>query len=518
VSKKLRNIGVVAGLTVVSRVLGLIRDQLIAGVFGTTALASAFVTAFRLPNLFRRLLGEGSLTAALVPALQETLEREGRAAGFRLMSQVASWLLLVTGALVVVSMLLASQARLLPGYEERWYISADLAVLLFPYLVFVCLAAVFSAMLNVMQRFTEPALSPVWLNLSMIAALGGAGMFLADTGAERVRWLCVGVLVGGFLQMTVPAVVLMRLGWRPRFDLRRSDGVREVARLMAPGLWGTAIYQVNLFVAQMLAMSLNDAAAAALFLANRIMELPIGVFALAVATVVYPLIAQHAARGDRAAMGADYHRGIRMILAINVPAGAGLALLSEPIIRVLFQRGAFDASDTHMIAPLLVAFALGMPFFSIVSLSTRAFYAVKDTSTPVKIATVSFLVNVVASLVLMRIWGTFGLALASSIAVIAQTLLLQRLLSRRLPELAFAPVLADLLKILAGTAVMTAVVIGGWIGLRDRGPAGDLLALLGLIPLGVGAYAWTVWLLRINGREELLDVILRRKRGLPRAS
>src|SRR5690606_31245897 len=161
--------------------------------FGTTALASAFVTAFRLPNLFRRLLGEGSLTAALVPALQETLEREGRAAGFRLMSQVASWLLLVTGALVVVSMLLASQARLLPGYEERWYISADLAVLLFPYLVFVCLAAVFSAMLNVMQRFTEPALSPVWLNLSMIAALGGAGMFLADTGAERVRWLCVGV-------------------------------------------------------------------------------------------------------------------------------------------------------------------------------------------------------------------------------------------------------------------------------------------------------------------------------------
>lgn len=511
-SKKLRNIGVVAGFTVVSRVLGLLRDQLIAGVFGTSALASAFVTAFRVPNLFRRLLGEGSLTAALVPALQETLERDGRDAGFRLMSQVASWLLLVTGILVGVSMLLASQARLLPGHEARWYVSADLAVLLFPYLVFVCLAAVFSAMLNVLHRFIEPALSPVWLNLSMIAALGGAGMYLADTGEERVRWLCVGVLIGGFLQMTVPAVVLARLGWRPRLDFRWSEGVREVARLMAPGLWGTAIYQVNLFVAQMLAMSLNDSAAAALFLANRIMELPIGVFAIAVATVVYPLIAQHAARGDKVAMGDDYHRGVRLILAINVPAGAGLALLSEPIIRILFQRGAFDASDTQMMAPLLVAFAVGMPFFSIVSLSTRAFYAVKDTSTPVKIATVSFIVNVIASIALMRVWGTFGLALASSIAVIVQTLLLQRRLSARLPELAFRPVMVDLVKILGGTAVMSAVVGAGWAWLHDRGTAADLLALVGLIPLGVMAYAATVWMLRINGRDELLDVILRRKR------
>src|SRR5690606_17570631 len=203
---------------------------------------------------------------------------------------------------------------------------------------------------------------------------------------------------------------------------------------------------------------------------------------IAVATVVYPLIAQHAARGDHVAMGGDYHRGIRTILAINVPAGAGLALLSEPIIRVLFQRGAFDASDTQMMAPLLVAFAVGMPFCSIVSLSTRAFYAIKDTKTPVKIATVSFVVNVAASLVLMRVWGTFGLALASSIAVIVQTVLLQRRLTVRLPELAFRPVMIDLVKILAGTAMMAAVVGGGWAWLHDRGAGADLLALVGLIP------------------------------------
>lgn len=514
-STSLRNIGLVAGLTVISRVLGLMRDQLIAAAFGTSALASAFVTAFRVPNLFRRLLGEGALTAALVPTLQDSLQRDGRPAAFRLMSQVASWLLLVTGGIVVLSMILASQARRFPGHEERWYVSADLALLLFPYLVFVCLAAVFSAMLHVLQRFTEPALSPIWLNLAMIAALGGAGMHWADTAHARMLWLCGGVLVGGFLQMLVPALSLVRLGWRPALDLQRSTGVREIARLMAPGLWGTAIYQINLLVAQMLAMAINDSAAAALFLANRLMELPIGVFAIAVATVIYPLIARHAARGDRVAMGEDYRRGVRLIAAINVPAGVGLALLSEPIIRVLFQRGAFDAADTARVVPLLVAFALGMPFFSVVSLSTRAFYAVKDTATPVRIATVSFVVNVVASLALMRPLGATGLALASSLAVIVQAVLLQRRLTSLRPELTLAALRVDLGKILLATAAMAALVAGGWAAVRGHGPRSDLVALAGLIPLGAALYGGLAWALRIEGRDEWRDLLLRRRRSPP---
>ncbi|HEX2099248.1 MAG TPA: murein biosynthesis integral membrane protein MurJ [Candidatus Synoicihabitans sp.] len=508
---KLRNISVVAGLTVVSRVLGLVRDQVSAAVFGTSALASAFVTAFRLPNLFRRLLGEGSLTAALVPTLQETMLRDGQSGAFRLLSQVASWLLLVSGAIVTTAMLLASQARRLPGHEERWYLSADLAVLLFPYLICVCLAAVFSAMLNVLQRFTEPALSPVWLNLAMIAALGGAGLHWAETPYGRMLWLCGGVLAGGALQMLVPALVLVRLGWRPRFDLERSAGVRDITRLMAPGLWGTAIYQVNLFVAQMLAMSINDSAATLLFFANRLMELPIGVFAIAVATVVYPSIAKHAAAGDAAAMSSDYGKGVRLIAAINLPAAAGLALLAIPIIRVLFQRGEFTAADTAAMAPLLAAFALGMPFFSVVSLMTRAFYAVKDTSTPVKVATISFVINVVASLALMRVWGAFGLALASTLAVIAQTVLLQRALTRRLPRLAFGELARDAIKILAGTAAMSAVVWLGWHFLSSRGRGGDWLALGVLIPLAVVVYGAVLWGLRLEGREDLLRLWRRRR-------
>ncbi len=512
VSKKLRNIGMVAGLTVVSRVLGLIRDQLSAAVFGTTALASAFVTAFRVPNLFRRLLGEGSLTAALVPTLQDSLQKAGRPAAFELMSQVASWLCVVCGTIVGVAMLLASQARWWPGLEERWYVSADLAVWLFPYLLFVCLAAVFSAMLNVLQRFTEPALSPIWLNVSMIAALGLAGLQLAETAEGRMRWLCAGVLVGGFLQMAVPAGVLLRLGWRPRFDLTRSSGVREIARLMAPGLWGTAIYQINLFVAQMLAMALNDSAAAALFYANRLMELPIGVFAIAVSTVIYPLIAQHAAARNFVSMRDDYRLGIRLILAINVPAAAGLALLSEPIVRILFQRGQFDAGDTQMMVPLLAAFALGMPFFSIVSLMTRAFYAVKDTRTPVKVATVSFVLNVVFSVVLMRRLGAAGLALASTLAVLVQTALLQLQLTKKLPLLQFLPLWRDVVKILMGTAVLSGVVLVGWQVLRVYGRTGDWMALGGLIPFAAAVYGAVLWILRIEGREQM-SLLLRNRFG-----
>lgn len=512
--QRMKSIGVVAGLTVVSRVLGLVRDQLIAAVFGVGMLNSAFVTAFRLPNLFRRLLGEGSLTAALVPTLQQEIHRRGRGAGFELVSQVASWLLVVSGTLVGLGMLACSQSRLWAGQEERWYIGADLTVLLFPYLVSVCLAAVFSATLNVLERFTEAALSPILLNLSMIACLGGAGLAFADTGLGRMRWLCAGVLLGGVLQMLVPALALLRLGWRPRFDLRWSEGVAEIARLMAPGLWGVAVYQFNLLVAQLLAMWIDDHAAAALFLSNRLMELPIGVFAIAISTVVFPAIARHAAAGDLAAMGEDYRQGIRLILLVNLPAAVGLALLAEPIVRLLFERGAFTATATALTAPLLAWFAIGMPFFAVISLMTRAFYARKDTRTPVRAATASFLVNLVLSLVLIRPLGAIGLVLSSTAAVIVQAALLQGVLARQVYELRLAPIFRDVVKILLATLLMGGLVAAGWWGwLRGRGAWGDWMALLALIPAGMVVYGAVLWSLKPTGREELLQLLLRRRRA-----
>jgi putative peptidoglycan lipid II flippase len=503
VSKKLRDIGIVSLLTSVSRVLGLVRDQLALGILGVASgLNDAFVTAFNLPNLFRRLLGEGSLTAAFVPTLQHELNERGRDGAFALLSQVASWLAVVTGALVAVAMVGFSQARVFAGYDEKWYLAADLTAGLFPYLAFVCLAAAFGAALNVLGRFTEPALSPVWLNLCMIASLAGAGWLWHAGEAAVAAWLCGGVLLGGLLQMIVPAVALMREGWRPRFDLGRSARVREIAVLMVPGLFGTAIYQINAFVSRLFAFSLETGEASLFFYANRLMELPIGVFAIAVATVGYPLLAKHAAEKNHAGLADDYRRGVRLILSINVPAAIGLAVLSTPIVRLLYERGKFTALDTATMAPLLALFALGMPFFAVTSLITRAFYATKDTATPVKLATLSFVINIALGWWLKDYLGARGLVIASTVAVIVQTFALQRLLGASLPGMEFGELWRSLGKVLLATAAMAAVVGAGWWCVRGLNGT-DVIAVAGLIPFGVVVYAFVLRALKIEGREEL---------------
>jgi putative peptidoglycan lipid II flippase len=497
-SKNLKNIGVISALTVVSRVLGVMRDSLSSAVFGTSWLYSAFVTAFNLPNLFRRLLGEGALTAALVPTLQEELHHRGRPGAFQLLSQVFSWLLVVTGALVGLAMLLFSHSRYLSGHQEKWYVAADLTVLLFPYLALICLAAACSATLNVLGRFTEPALSPVFLNLSMIGSLGGAGLHFAHTPLGEMHWLCAGVLLGGCLQLAIPAGALLREGWRPVFALKLTPRVQEIALLMTPGLFGTAIYQINVFVSRLLAFSLNDSAATLLFNANRFMELPIGVFAIAISTVVYPLIARHAVERNFDAMGEDFRKGLRLVLIINVPAAVGLALLGPPVIRLIYQHGHFTASDAQAMATLLTLFVIGMPFFSLVNLTVRAFYAFKDTATPVKIAAIDFLINLTL--------------IASTTAIIAQCLLLQRALKKRMPQMTFTPLWPSVGKVVLATAVMTALILVGRHflgGLPFKQRLADLVAVLVLIPAGVAVYALCLWRLRIEGQKELAAVLAR---------
>jgi putative peptidoglycan lipid II flippase len=519
VSKHLKNISVVATATVISRVLGLLRDTLSAAIFGASVLNTAFLSAFRLPNLFRRLLGEGALTAAFLPNLQHELHEHGRPGAFALLDKVASWLLLVTSALAAGLMLAFSHSRLIAGQDDKWYLLADLTVILVPYLVFVCLAAAFSATLQVFERFLEPALSPIWLNLSMIATLGGAGLHFAATPLGEIHWLCAGVLLGGFLQMAVPAGALIwGEGWRPRFDLGLSPRVREIGRLMTPGLWGTAIYQVNSYVSSMLAFSINDSAGTWMFYANRLMELPIGVFAIAVSTVVYPLLARHAVEKNFTAFAEDFRKGVRLILIINVPAAAGLALLSEPIVRLLFERHHFTAADTQATAPLLAIYALGLPFFSVVNLTVRAFYSVKNTKAPVRVATYDFLINLGLSLVLMRWLGAAGLVIASTVAIIAQTWLLHRALAGVLPGMSFAPLGPSVTKIAIATAVMGTLV---WLGAQGAaqlplgGKARDLVAVAVLIPLAGVFYGGLLWVLKIEGREDLAALYrkLRAKNG-----
>lgn len=527
VSKNLKHIGIVASATLLSRVLGLGRDIMTTAVFGTSALNSAFVTAFTLPNLFRRLLGEGALTAAFVPTLHEEMEKSQREGAFKLVSQVASWLFVITTGLVVVAMILFSQAgrvaSIAAGWgvsadtASRWIQGADLAVVLFPYMIFVCLAAAFSAALQTLNRFLEPALSPIWLNIAMISLLSGAA-YLGWSGSleGQMRWLCTGVLVGGFLQMAVPAGALMREGWRPRFDLGVSDPLRGIVRLMVPTLFGSAIYLVNMAVSRLVGLSLNDAAASVLNLATRLMELPIGVFAVAVSTVVFPLISKYAAKGDHANLAAAYRKGMRLILVINTPAAVGLVVLAEPIVRLLFQRGAFTANDTLQMVPILAVYALGLPFFSFVNLVLRAFYAQKDTATPVRAAFLSFFVNLGLSVLLMGPLSTVGLAVASNIAVIVQAWYLQVRLSRKQSALGFGYLARDAVKVLLASLLMGVVVAGCWQLWRRMAPVSsyqDAVALIAMIGVGVVSYAGLAWVLKIEGRADVVAVWRRRFGG-----
>ncbi|WP_438482211.1 murein biosynthesis integral membrane protein MurJ [Oleiharenicola lentus] len=526
-SKNLKNISVVAIATVMSRVLGLVREMGIAAIFGTSALSSAFVSANTLPNLFRRLLGEGALTAAFVPTMTQELEHRHRDTAFALLSKVVSWLLVVTVAVVVVAMVVMANAESLldafgglgmePDTIRRLLMGADLAVILFPYMTFVCLAAAFSAACQVLGRFTEPALSPIWLNFAVLASLG-LGSWWAWGDEARMHLLCAGVLFGGFLQMAVPAGVLLGEGWRPKFDLRMDERVREIRRLMAPTVLGSAVYLINISISRFIGLSLNDSATQVLNLATRVMELPIGVFAAAIATVVFPLIAKHAAKNEWKAMGVDYHKGLRLVLVANVPAAVGLALLSEPITRLLFQRGAFTSSDTALMTPILAVYGLGLPFLSFTTLALRGFYALKDTTTPVRAAILSFVVNLVLSIVLMQWLSTVGLALASNLAVLAQAWYLQTRLARKLPELGFAPLWPNLVKIVFASLVMGACVFAGawaWQFSPLAGKAQDFAVLVTLIPLACAIYAGVLWVLRIEGREDFEPLIAKVRAKIP---
>lgn len=511
-----------------SRVLGLVREVVVSAFFGVSALNSSFVTAFTLPNLFRRLLGEGALTAAFVPTLNEELAQRQRSGAFVLVSQVASWLLVVTVTVVAVSIwglihadFWAAQAQ---GWgfsaetANRWLVGADLAVLLFPYMIFVCLAAAFSAALQTLDRFLEPALSPIWLNLAMIGMLvGGAHLGWAEGDDGRMRWLCAGVLLGGFLQMAVPAVTLVRLGWRPAFDLRASPQVRAIVRLMGPTVFGSAIYLVNMAVSRVIGLSLNDAAAAVLNLATRLMELPIGVFAVAVSTVVFPLISKFAVQGDWTNLASAYRKGMRLILVINVPAAVGLVVLAEPVVRLLFQRGAFRAEDTALMIPVLAVFALGLPLFSFVNLVLRVFYAERDTRTPVHAALLSFVVNIGLSFALMGSLSTIGLAIAGNAAVAVQAWFLQVRLAQKRDNLAFGHLGPTLVRVIGAAAGMGLVVAIAWRGLEGGLGAGvltDVLALVVLIPLGVAVYGGLLWAMKIEGRDDLAALVERLKSRL----
>lgn len=450
--KNIKNIFVISLSTVGSRILGLGRDMLIFAALGASKWNDAFILALTLPNLFRRLLGEGALTSAMVPIFSDIVKRSGRSQAFTFLNQVLLRLLVILILLVVggiVLLVLLSGCGLLP---ERWALSANLAVILLPYMLFICLAAVISTGLNLVGRFAVAASTPMLLNISMIGALL-IGMSLEDEPGRIVYWLCGGVLFGGFLQLAMPVCDLAHQGWRPKLGERLQLEITELWQLFVPGLLGGAILQVNILVSRLLAYSLDESAVSVLYLASRLMELPLGIFTIAVATVFFPMLARSVANQDNLAFANSFIQGMRLIIGISLPAGVGLIILAEPILE-LFRWGAFSSGNAAQTVPLVAIYGFGLPFYSTATFATRGLHACKDMKSPVRVAGLCLLINLASGVVLMQFLGAIGLAISNVFAAAVQSACLWRALTGHRSEFDDFPLRNAFLKILGAGIVM----------------------------------------------------------------
>ncbi|WP_294948972.1 murein biosynthesis integral membrane protein MurJ [Sulfurivirga sp.] len=495
----LKNLFTVSSMTLFSRVLGFVRDMVIARYFGASMGADAFFVAFKIPNFFRRLFAEGAFSQAFVPVLAEAREKHGIERVRHLVDAVSWRLLLALLAVVGVGVLFSGAVTWLfaPGFHaepEKFRLTAEMLRLTFPYLLFISLVALSSAILNTWDRFAVPAVTPVLLNLTLIFA----AVVLSQWFDPPVLALAWGVLLAGVVQLAFHLPFLWRLGLLPRPRPIDDPGVAEIKRLMLPALFGVSVAQINLLIDTVLASFLVTGSVSWLYYSDRLMEFPLGVFGIALATVVLPGLSRKAARGDHDGYRRDIDLALRLIWLIGVPAMAGLMLLAGPLLTTLFHYGAFTDTDVAQSARSLVAYALGLVGFILVKVLAPAFYALKDMKTPVRIAVIALVANTVLNLMLIWPLAHAGLALATSLSAFVNAGLLYWHLSVRGGH--YAPLAgwrAVLWRGLLALGVMGVFLLGLTPPLADWLAAGAGTRVLWLAGLVIGAvtlYGATLWL------------------------
>ena len=516
-----RSAGLISLATFGSRILGLVRDQVQAALFGTLPAADAFAIATRIPTLLRDLFAEGAMSAAFVPTFTRCLTQNGKPAAWRLGSQVVNALLLVTGAIIVLGMLFANPlARFYAGdfskIPGKLELTVQLTRLNMPFLLLVAIAAAYMGMLNALRRFFIPAMAPAMFNVVFIACAAGLYPVFTRLGLDPVFSLTAGMLAGGLAQIVTQWPAVRREGYRHQWILNPSDpNLREVLVLMGPGTLGGAAAQVNVFVNTILATSENGAAAA-LGYAFRLMYLPVGIFAVSVATAAIPELARHASRQAHGDMRTTISWSLRLMLMLSVPATVGLMVLSSPIVALIYERGQFDAGSEAMVASGLFFYAIGIIGYSVVKIVLPTFYALQDARTPVVVSLVTITANVLLNISLHTVMGYRGLALGTGIAATVNAGILLFLLARRLGGLEGARVLKSLAKIAVASAIMGLVAYFAEAWLHGRFPARALwphaIRVLGGIGAGVASLALAAWLLRIEEFNQAVQRVMARVR------
>ena len=507
--------GVVGVATLLSRVFGFFRDVVVAGFFGAGLATDAFFVAFRIPNLLRRLFAEGSLTIAVVPVFTEYLKKKSREDAVELANVAFTLLSIILALVSILGILLAPWIIKIIAWgftknPDQYNLTVFLTRLMFPYIFFISLVALCMGILNSLRHFAAPALAPVILNISMIAAV----CLFRGFFDEPVTALAVGVIIGGVLQLVMQIPFLAKMGVKLRVNFNFSHpGIKKIGILMLPAIFGAAVYQINIFVGTLLASFLPVGSVSYLYYADRLVQLPLGVFAIAIGTAALPSFSDHVAEGRFDELKTTISFSLRLILFVTIPAMIALIVLRVPIISVLFQRGAFNVIKTMRTSEALLFYAVGLWAFSLIKVIVSAFYSLQDTKTPVKIAVVALVVNIIAGVILMFPMKHSGLALATSIAsavnVVVLFVILQRKVGKFLKRDFYVSVSRTVLSsLIMGVAISAVIYFLRW---NSQGPFNErLFILIVSIVIGIVIYITSSYLLKSEEIAALIEITKRK--------
>jgi len=460
-SKVVRAAGIVGALTMVSRVFGLARDMVIAAFFGASWMTDAFWVAFRIPTTLSRLLGEGSLTASFIPVFTEYLHKKTKEEALELAYNAFTFLSIILTIVTTLGIIFSPFIISVIGYgftsdPRQFALAVFLNRLMFPYIFIISMGALFMGILNSFRRFTSPALSPVIWNIAIIAAALGLRSFFA----EPITALAIGVLIGGVLQLALQWPFLRKCGVRLQFRFNiRHPGLKQIGLLLIPAMLGAGITTINIFVSSTLASLLPRGSVTYLFYADRIMELPLGVFAIAIGTAILPSFSRHAAAGNIDELKSSISFALRIMLFLTIPSTFALMVLNTPIISVLFQRGAFDAQAAICTGQALFFYGMGLWAFSVVRVFVQSFYALQDSKWPMRAAMISFVVNLLFSLALMYPMKHKGLALANSLSAVANVFILSLVLKGKIGQFLDRSFYTSVFKIVLSSVIMVASIM-----------------------------------------------------------
>lgn len=512
--------GVVGLATLASRVLGYVRDMVMSWAFGTSAAADAFYVAYRIPNLLRELLAEGSMSAAFIPVFTETLTKSTREDARHLANAVFARLLVILALLTALGIIFAPYIVKVIAWgwkyetqREKFLTAVTLTRVMFPYLLFIGLAALAMGMLNSLRSFLAPALSPVMLNVMTI----GAVFFIAPRMPDPIMGAAIGVVLGGIFQFLIQVPGLRKQGMMltPRFT-PSHPAVRRIGTLTLPVFLSSSVTQLNIFISTILASFLATGSITYLFYGMRFIHFPLGIFGVALATAVLPTLSAQAARQELREFRETLSLGLRLVFFIMFPAMAGLIMLRVPIINLLLEHGEFNHISTLGTATALLYYAVGLWAFAGVRMVSQAFYSLQDTRTPVKIAVLALATNIILStaFILWTPMGHGGLALANSLAATLNLAFLTRRLRKKIGRMDGRRILRSLLKIVPASVIMG--YIGWWVSGQ---PVWDLPGntlykvelLCGAIAASVAFYLIAMWMLRSEELKFLWGMVRQRK-------